>query len=113
MSKIILDLYGLIKVDPYLQPVREQCPLPEQKRRQAGPMYTENKNILLVIPKDVCVCALVKILIYITLNMNFIEQYVCSYSSYRCLWPTCSLLRCRTASSETELSLSEQHWAEV
>ena len=24
----------------YLQPVREQCPLPEQKRRQDGPMYT-------------------------------------------------------------------------
>lgn len=25
-------------IHPYLQPVREQCPLPEQKRRQAGPM---------------------------------------------------------------------------
>lgn len=37
------------RLDSYLQPVREQCPLPEQKRRQAGPIYTaeasqEEKN---------------------------------------------------------------------
>lgn len=39
-----LDLFGLIKASPYLQPVREQCPLPEQKRRQAGPAYTEERH---------------------------------------------------------------------
>lgn len=30
----------------YLQPVREQCPLPEQKRKQDGPIYTETTTTI-------------------------------------------------------------------
>lgn len=37
------------RLDPYLQPVREQCPLPEQKRRQAGPTYTAVVVVVVVV----------------------------------------------------------------
>lgn len=42
------DLFDLIKIGTYLQPVREQCPLPEQNRRQAGPRYTGTRTGMVI-----------------------------------------------------------------